>query len=79
MVEQVNEPSNQSISGSCIMGSLPSLLPLPMVASDGFMPTTGDQQEGQTGDDETRTAFTGMTGQYNYVLDVQDMEVLTFP
>jgi hypothetical protein len=57
-----DEPSNQSIGGNNIMGSLPYLPPLPLVAADGFMPMIGDHQEGDTEYDEMLTAFTGMTG-----------------
>jgi hypothetical protein len=70
-----DEPPDQSIGGTSIMGSLTSLPPLPTATADGFMPMIGDHQEGDAEYDETLTAFTGMTGQ-DTVLDVQDSEVL---
>jgi hypothetical protein len=69
---------NRSVAPASCVGSHQSLPPLHMVATYGYMTTIGNQQEGEaTYDDETLTAFAGMTGQAN-VLDVEDMEVLVF-
>jgi hypothetical protein len=76
----VDNPTDESIGGTIIMGILPSLPPLPTVAADGhnIMIMIGNQQQGDAKDDEEiLTAFAGMTGQNN-VLDVEDMEVLVF-